>query len=303
MGGNNSPADISFDLFDALGLPPTTKLGKRVTITPDDVKKAWRKVSLHLHPDKRSQNLPHIPPFPTYEQARLAKDHLLVENTKFVTFTAEESIRKAIRHGRARFRSTWNPDAKPGTKAVTEPIPGFGILDRHPPLSPEQQRPPPSVDADLADSFDESHRAEPARPQSPLRSCAGIGLPLLDPEQLQMYTGPLAIMVGDTLRPNGYRYAVQGSVVRGVLYLHRMEHLNVCGELIPLLPDPQGSWPLVRFEEVRLVGPFVFYHSNQHRLRDRIVHFLSLKKHEGKKANVDRMQKDDITKKVGDNLK
>ena len=116
MPGIPSRPDLSFDLFDALGLNPITS-----TITPSSVQKAWRHVNLHLHPDK-ILSATHVPAFPTHVQARQAKDYLLAEE-KGAT-DAQSCIRTAIASGKHSYRSTWNPWATPNTEAVLKPIPG-----------------------------------------------------------------------------------------------------------------------------------------------------------------------------------
>ncbi|MCJ1476974.1 hypothetical protein MMC13_005644 [Lambiella insularis] len=127
MVGIPGRPDLQFDLFDSLGLPPNNE------ITSDSIQKAWRRVNLHLHPDKVAQNDPYIPPFPTLLQAQLAKDYLLVDDrSRPTTESAEDRIATALRHGRDCFRSTWDPSAAGGTPAALQPIPGFGIQDLGP---------------------------------------------------------------------------------------------------------------------------------------------------------------------------
>ncbi|MCJ1476813.1 hypothetical protein MMC13_005482 [Lambiella insularis] len=279
-------SNLAFDLFDALGLPPITEHGRSTAITPGDVKKAWRKVSLHLHPDKRSQNLPYVPSFPTYEQARLATDWLLGEESVRL-HDSKQQIKRALRHGRAAFYSTWNPDAKPGTDAVLKPMPGFAVHDGGPvharkaAQAAEAQREKRSPETLLANLLAEPYHVEQPRPDSPSRRSASDGMPYLTRAHLQQYTGPLSIIVGDTLRQvdcKSHRYAVQASVVRGVLYLHRLEAMDVKGNPLPLAPEERGCYPAIPFEHVRLVGfPFVDCVNDQHKLRTAVVKVLSEK--------------------------
>lgn len=43
--------NLQFDLFDAIGLPPITEDRVPATLTAENVKTVWRRVSLHLQPD------------------------------------------------------------------------------------------------------------------------------------------------------------------------------------------------------------------------------------------------------------
>ncbi|MCJ1398488.1 hypothetical protein MMC11_001688 [Xylographa trunciseda] len=115
MPGIPSRPDLQFDLFDALGLDPVAG-----SITAAFVSKAWRLVSLHFHPDKLA-TATHVPAFPTYEQARLAKDYLLAEDQD----ASEPGLRiqTALENGRDGYRSSWNPWATPNTEAVLRPMP------------------------------------------------------------------------------------------------------------------------------------------------------------------------------------
>lgn len=127
MVGIPKRPDLQFDIFDALGLPPTD------AITPDTIQKAWRRINLHLHPDKLVQNRPFTPSFPSLLQAQLAKDYLLVEDLRRPNSeSAASRVRIALKYGRDSFRSTWNPAAAAGTPAVLKPIPGFGDKDLGP---------------------------------------------------------------------------------------------------------------------------------------------------------------------------
>ncbi|MCJ1404599.1 hypothetical protein MMC11_007825 [Xylographa trunciseda] len=107
--------DLQFDLFDALGLNPTIH-----TITLASVHKAWRRVNLHLHPDKILA-LTYVPDFPTHAQARKARDYLLAEEEG--ASDAKSRIQTALANGKDDFRSTWNPWATPNTEAVLKPMP------------------------------------------------------------------------------------------------------------------------------------------------------------------------------------
>ncbi|MCJ1391144.1 Cyclin-dependent kinase 11A [Xylographa bjoerkii] len=120
MVGIPSRPDLQFDLFDALGLDPATP------ITPSVIQKAWRRVNLQIHPDK-TVAATYIPAFPTYPQARQAKDYLLAEEKRATD--AQTCIQTALAHGRAGYRSTWNPWATPNTAAVLKPIPDAPAVD------------------------------------------------------------------------------------------------------------------------------------------------------------------------------
>ncbi|MCJ1286899.1 hypothetical protein MMC26_006245 [Xylographa opegraphella] len=119
--------DLQFELFDSLGLDPTT-----TTITASVVQQAWRRVNLHLHPDK-IRAATHVPAFPTYAQARQAKDYLLAEERG--ASNAQSCIRIALAGGKHRYRSTWNPWAAPNTDAVLQPIPGAPTVASHGPVN------------------------------------------------------------------------------------------------------------------------------------------------------------------------
>ncbi|MCJ1389855.1 hypothetical protein MMC18_002712 [Xylographa bjoerkii] len=125
MPGIPSRPDLQFDLFDALGLNPTNA---RPTLA--SIHKAWRRVSLQLHPDKLA-TATHIPAFPTYLQAQQAKDYLLAEDK--ATGSPEDRIRKALASGRRGYRSTWNPWAELNTEQIRMPIPGAPNVDTHGP--------------------------------------------------------------------------------------------------------------------------------------------------------------------------
>ncbi|MCJ1293427.1 hypothetical protein MMC34_004982 [Xylographa carneopallida] len=151
-----------FDLFDSLGLNPLAS-----TITPSAVQKAWRRVNLHLHPDK-ALGATHVPLFPSSVQARQAKDYLLGEEKGAPD--AQARIRIALLTGKHSYRSTWNPWAAPSTSAVLKPIPGTPTVATHGNVAsrvdwddinpwandfdPEQRAPrnPPQAYADSSDS-------------------------------------------------------------------------------------------------------------------------------------------------------
>ncbi|MCJ1432078.1 hypothetical protein MMC27_001434 [Xylographa pallens] len=125
MPGIPSRLDLQFDLFDSLGLNPTAS-----TITPSSVQQAWRRVNLHLHPDKILAAT-HLPAFPTYVQARQAKDYLLAEENGATD--AQSRIYIALASGKHSYRSTWNPWATPNTEDVLKPIPGAPTVASHGP--------------------------------------------------------------------------------------------------------------------------------------------------------------------------
>ncbi|MCJ1391305.1 hypothetical protein MMC18_004168 [Xylographa bjoerkii] len=116
MPGIPSRPDLPFDLFDALGLNPTAD-----SITVASIHSAWRRVNLHIHPDKLA-TARYIPSFPTYAQARSAKDYLLAEEKG--ASNPESRIQAALASGRKGYRSTWNPWATPNTEEVLKPMPG-----------------------------------------------------------------------------------------------------------------------------------------------------------------------------------
>ena len=121
MFGRDYRSDPEFDVFNALGLNPVAS-----RITQNSVNKAWRCVSLHLHPDKLA-TATHVPAFPTYAQARQAIDFLLGEDKGAAN--ARSRIRSAVASGKRRYRSTWNPWATPNTEDVLKPMPGASTLD------------------------------------------------------------------------------------------------------------------------------------------------------------------------------
>ncbi|MCJ1386689.1 hypothetical protein MMC17_009815 [Xylographa soralifera] len=125
MPGIPSRPDLKFDLFDSLGLNPTAS-----TINPSSVQKAWRRVNLHLHPDK-VLSATHVPAFPTYVQARQAKEYLLAEEKG--ASDPQSRIRITLASGKHSYRSTWNPWATPNTEEVLKPMPGAPTVATHGP--------------------------------------------------------------------------------------------------------------------------------------------------------------------------
>ena len=132
MPGIPSRLDLQFDLFDSLGLNPIESI-----ITESSVQQAWRRVNLHLHPDKILAAR-HTPAFPTYAQVRQAKDYLLAEETGATN--AQSHIQIALTSGKHSYRSTWNPWAPPNTEDVLKPIPGAATVANHGPAESESRR-------------------------------------------------------------------------------------------------------------------------------------------------------------------
>ncbi|MCJ1382080.1 hypothetical protein MMC17_005192 [Xylographa soralifera] len=144
MVGISFRPDLNFDIFDALGLDPTY-----YNTTESDIHTAWIHVCNHLHPDRIQHNQPHVPEFPSFEQAQRAHKFLLNLDFSGSPYpnTIEVRIRIAISEVRADYQSTWNPFATPGTFAATRPIPGrtsIASSERMPTPSPTPS-PSPSV--------------------------------------------------------------------------------------------------------------------------------------------------------------
>ncbi|MCJ1398118.1 hypothetical protein MMC11_001315 [Xylographa trunciseda] len=133
MPGIHSREDLQFDLFDALGLDPTSG-----PIIVTAIHKAWRRVNLQIHPDKLV-TAAYVPAFPTYDQAQKARDYLLAEDSG-ARRTGDSGasqiyarIRTALSSGKVGYRSTWNPWAPPKTEDVLKPMPGAPTVETHGP--------------------------------------------------------------------------------------------------------------------------------------------------------------------------
>ena len=94
-----------FNPWDALGLDPRDR-----TITEETVKKAWRRVHLHVFHDRPGTR---GVVFPSPTQANVARDY----------FIEGQQMDRLQREWILRHRSTWNPYAPRGSVDVHRPIP------------------------------------------------------------------------------------------------------------------------------------------------------------------------------------